>query len=75
MSIKDLDLNKDGVTLGDHMEKAKEKATNLFDGDDSNSNNVIDRISHQMLGSNVADKISDVLNSGKKADNKEDKKK
>lgn len=61
MGLKDLDLNKDGVTLGDHLDSVKDKATNLFDGDDTNSNNVIDRISHQMLGSNVQDKIESIL--------------
>ena len=39
----------------------KEKASNLFDGDDSNSNNVFDRISHQMVDSTIAAKIDSVL--------------
>lgn len=63
MGIKDIDLNKDGVTLGDHMENLKKKAENLFDGDDTNSNNVIDRVSHQMMGKNVQDKIDEITNS------------
>lgn len=67
MGIKDIDLNKDGVTLGDHIDNLKDKAANLFDGDDTNSNNIIDRISHQMLGSNLSDKIDSVVkDSGKK---------
>ena len=48
MDIKGIDINKDRVTLGDHIENMKEKASNLFDGDDSNSNNVFDLISHQI---------------------------
>lgn len=60
MGIKDIDLNKDGVTLGDHLDNIKDKMTNLFDGDDSNSNNVIDRVSHQMMGSTVAKKVENI---------------
>ena len=61
MGIKDIDINKDGVTLGDHIENMKEKASNLFDGDDSNSNNVFDRIYHQMVDSTIDAKIDSVL--------------
>lgn len=61
MNIKDIDLNKDGVTLGDHLENLKKSAENLFDGDDTNSNNIIDRVSHQMVSSKVADKIDEVV--------------
>ena len=68
MSMKDIDLNKDGVTLGDHMEHIKEKAANLFDGDDTNSNNIIDRVSHQMVDSVLEDKINDVVKDCNKAD-------
>lgn len=66
MGIRDIDLNKDGVTLGDHMDHLKEKVSNLFDGDDTNSNNVIDRVSHQMISSTVADKIDEVTGTSKK---------
>ncbi|MDD6402263.1 MAG: hypothetical protein PUG10_11750 [Lachnospiraceae bacterium] len=66
MGIKDIDLNKDGVTLGDHIDNLKDKAANLFDGDDTNSNNIIDRISHQMLGSNLSDKIDSVVKDSSK---------
>lgn len=51
MGIKGIDINKDGITL----------ASNLFDGDDSNSNNVFDRISHQMVDSTIDAKIDSVL--------------
>lgn len=61
MNIKDIDLNKDGVTLGNHLEHLKEGVTNLFDGDDTNSNNVIDRISHQMVGSVTEEKINSLV--------------
>jgi hypothetical protein len=61
MGIKGIDINKDGITLGDHIENMKEKASNLFDGDDSNSNNVFDRISHQMVDSTIDAKIDSVL--------------
>lgn len=62
MGIKDIDLNKDGVTLGDHIDNIKKGAANLFDGDDTNSNNIIDRVSHQMLGSTLEDKIDSMVN-------------
>ena len=74
MSIKDIDLNKDGVTLGDHIDNIKQKAENLFDGDDSKSNNIIDRISHQMMGSNVQEKIDSVIKECDDADKKVKKK-
>lgn len=61
MGLRDMDLNKDGVTLGDHLDNMKENIENLFDGDSSNSNNVIDRVSRQMRGSVVSSKI-DALN-------------
>lgn len=60
MGIKDIDLNKDGVTLGDHIDTLKKGAQNLFDGDDTNSNNIIDRVSHQRVDSILKDKINDV---------------
>ena len=50
MGIKDIDINKDGVTLGDHIENMKEKASNVFD-----------RISHQMVDSTIDAKIDSVL--------------
>lgn len=61
MSIKDIDLNKDGITLGDHIDNLKKSATNLFDGDDTNSNNIFDRVSHQMVDSVTEDKINSVI--------------
>lgn len=61
MGIKDIDLNKDGVTLGDHIDNLKKDLDNLFDGDDTNSNNIFDRVSHQMVDSIVAGKIDDVV--------------
>lgn len=63
MGIKDIDLNKDGVTLGDHIK-------NLFDGDDTNSNNVVDRVSHQMMGSNVMGKIDELTEENNKRTDK-----
>lgn len=71
MSIKDIDLNKDGVTLGDHLEHLKAGVTNLFDGDDSNSNNVIDRISHQMVGSVTEEKINSLVSENAPTDEDE----
>lgn len=65
MGIKDIDLNKDGVTLGDHIENLKKDLDNLFDGDDTNSNNIIDRVSHSMVDSKMSDKIDSVLNNKK----------
>lgn len=65
MGIKDIDLNKDGVTLGDHLDNLKKEVDNLFDGDDTNSNNIIDRVSHQMVDSIVSDKIDAVMNTVK----------
>lgn len=65
MGIKDIDLNKDGVTLGDHLDNVKKEVDNLFDGDDTNSNNIIDRVSHQMVDSIVSDKIDAVMNTVK----------
>lgn len=41
-------------------ETMKEKLENLFDGDRSNSNNIFDRISHQMTPSSV-DEVIDEL--------------
>ena len=41
-------------------ETLKEKLTNLFDGDDTNSNNIFDRITHQMKTSSVNKKIDEV---------------
>lgn len=70
MSIKDIDLNKDGVTLGDHIDNLKKGAANLFDGDDSNSNNIFDRVSHQMIGSSMEDKINSVMKDCDAADKK-----
>lgn len=72
MSIKDIDLNKDGVTLGDHVDNLKKNLDNLFDGDDTNSNNIFDRVSHQMVDSIVSDKINDVVD-GIKGTDKEEK--
>lgn len=68
MGIRDIDLNKDGVTLGDHMDNLKKDLDNLFDGDDTNSNNIIDKVSHSMVNSNLSDKINDVVDdiTGKK---------
>lgn len=71
MGIKDIDLNKDGVTLGDHMDNLKKDLDNLFDGDDTNSNNIFDRVSHQMVDSIISDKIDAVT--GNKEEKKEDK--
>lgn len=65
MGIKDIDLNKDGVTLGDHLDNLKKGLDNLFDGDDTNSNNIFDRVSHQMVSSTVSDKIDEVTNPNK----------
>lgn len=62
MGLRDIDINKDGVTLGDHIDHMKAAAKNLFDGDDTNSNNVIDRVSHQMKSSTLNKKIDDVVN-------------
>ena len=50
-------------------ETMKDKIKNLFDGDDSNSNNVFDRISHQMTSPSVDDKI-DETTSDNKGENK-----
>lgn len=66
MGIKDIDLNKDGVTLGDHIDNLKKDLDNLFDGDDTNSNNIFDRVSHQMVDSIVSDKIDAVTGNDKK---------
>lgn len=41
-------------------ETLKEKLTNLFDGDDTNSNNIFDRVTHQMKTSSVNKKIDEV---------------
>ena len=41
-------------------ETLKEKLENLFDGDDSNSNNIFDRISHQMTSPRVDRMIDEV---------------
>lgn len=60
MGLKDIDLNKDGVTLGDHIDKFKKDVENLFDGDSSNSNNVFDRVNHQMVDDIVSKKIDKV---------------
>ena len=49
----------------EEKETLKDKITNLFDGDDTNSNNVFDRISHQMTSPSVDDKIDEVTNSDK----------
>lgn len=73
MSIKDIDLNKDGVTLGDHMENLKKGVTNLFDGDDTNSNNVIDRVSHQMTGSVTEEKLNKLIGGSDTADTSDTK--
>lgn len=75
MSIKDIDLNKDGITLGDHLDNFKEKAANLFDGDDTNSNNIIDRVSHQMVDSVMEDRINSVVNTCNSSDEKEEESK
>lgn len=66
MGLKDIDLNKDGVTLGDHIENLKKSAKNLFDGDDSNSNNVIDRVSHQMTSKKLDSKIDAMVEEANK---------
>lgn len=66
MGIKDIDLNKDGVTLGDHIDNLKKDLDNLFDGDDTNSNNIFDRVSHQMVDSIVSDKIDAVTGNDQK---------
>ena len=42
-------------------ESLKEKIENLFDGDDTNSNNVIDRIGHQMTSPAVDKKIDELV--------------
>ena len=56
-------MNKE--TLKEEFEELKEelkaKAENLFDGDDSNSNNIIDRIEHQMLDKTNADKLAELI--------------
>jgi hypothetical protein len=70
MGIKDIDINKDGVTLGDHIDNLKKGAANLFDGDDTNSNNIIDRVSHQMVDSNINEKIDSVIAEGKTSGDK-----
>lgn len=75
MVLKDIDFNKDGITLGDHIDNFKKKAANLFDGDDTNSNNVIDRVSHQMVDSVMEDRINSVVNTCNSSDNKEEESK
>lgn len=52
----------------EEKETLKDKINNLFDGDDSNSNNVFDRISHQMTSPSVDEKIDGVLNEKKGED-------
>lgn len=66
MGLKDMDINKDGVTLGDHIDNMKKKMGNLFDGDDSNSNNIIDRVGHQMNSSIIDSKIDALIPGDKK---------
>ena len=66
MGLKDMDINKDGVTLGDHIDNMKKKMGNLFDGDDSNSNNIIDRVGHQMNSSIIDNKIDTLIPGDKK---------
>ena len=46
-------------------ETLKDRIKNLFDGDDTNSNNVFDHISHQMTSPSVDDKIDEASNSNK----------
>lgn len=41
-------------------ETIKEKLANLFDGDDTNSNNIFDRVTHQMKSNRLNDKIDEV---------------
>lgn len=60
MGIKDIDLNKDGVTLGDHLDNLKKDVENLFDGDSTNSNNIFDRVNRQMKTSILDSKIDEV---------------
>ncbi len=43
----------------------KDKIKNLFDGDDTNSNNVVDRVSHQMTSPSVDEKIDEITNKEK----------
>lgn len=52
----------------DEKETLKDKIKNLFDGDDTNSNNVLDRISHQMTSPSVDEKIDGVLDENKGED-------
>ena len=47
-------------------ETMKEKLANLFDNNDSNSNNIFDRVSRQMKTSSVNEKIDEVIREGKK---------
>lgn len=72
MGIRDIDLNKDGVTLGDHLDKMKDAVDNLFDGDSSNSNNIFDRVNHQMMDSVTNSKIDELMNESKKEEKKDD---
>ena len=41
-------------------ETLKEKLTNLFDGDDTNSNNIFDRVTHQMKPDSLNNKIEEL---------------
>ena len=66
MGLRDIDLNKDGVTLGDHLDNLKKELDNLFDGDNTNSNNVIDRVSDQMMSKKTEDKLDALLGENKK---------
>ena len=42
-------------------EKTKKALENLFDNDPTNSNNIFDRIQHQMTGKSIADKIDQAI--------------
>lgn len=43
-----------------NKESFKDKVKNLFDGDDTNSNNVIDKVVDQMSSPTVDKKIDDI---------------
>lgn len=64
MGLRDIDLNKDGVTLGDHLDKLKADVENLFDGDSSNSNNIFDRVNRQMMNDVTSSKIDAIMAEG-----------
>ncbi len=51
-------------------ETLKEKLENLFDGDDRNSNNIFDRISHQMTSPRVDSRIDELMKETEEASEK-----